>query len=309
MGVTVTAYPPYQPYQAYPGPAAAPIAPPPILVAVAAPAPQRRLLVALRLILVVPHLIMLFLISIAAFVAAFIGWWGALFTGRLPRFAVNFLSGYLRWSTRVSAYMMLLTDVYPPFTPDDDPGYPVRVAIPEPQRLNRAAVFFRAILLTPVAIFSSIIRYGTMVMALVAWVITLATGRLPYSFHLAYVAALRFQTRFNGYEFMLTPAYPSGLYGDGPDAAGWADAAPRGFGAPAFGYGTPGGYGGYEQAQADPAPGAQASPWLLPLTSAGKALVTTFIVIGALCLIGQNVYDNTTLNNGQPTTNAVLISV
>ena len=72
---------------------------------------------------------------------------------------------------------------------------------------------------------------------------------------------------------------------------------------------TPGGYGGYDQAPAAPAPGAQASPWLLPLTSAGKALVTTFIVIGVLCLIGQNVYDNTTLNNGQPTTNAVLISV
>ncbi len=235
MGVTVTAYPPYQPYQAYPGPGPAPIAPPPILVAVAEPTAQRRLYVALRLILVVPHLIVLCLLSVAAFVVAFIGWWGALFTGRLPLFAVNFLSGYLRWSTRVSAYLMLLTDVYPPFTPDDDPRYPVQVAIPEPQRLNRAAVFFRAILLVPVGILSSIVRYGTGVMGLAAWVITLVTGRLPAPFHQAYVAALRFQTRFYGYQLMLTPAYPVGLYGDRPEMVAWADAPAAGFGTPAAG--------------------------------------------------------------------------
>ena len=35
---------------------------------------------------------------------------------------------------RVSAYMFLLTDVYPPFTLDDDPTYPVRVAVAQGSR-------------------------------------------------------------------------------------------------------------------------------------------------------------------------------
>jgi hypothetical protein len=142
----------FSPYQAYPGPAPVPVTPPPILVAVADPVPQRRLTVAFRLILAVPHIFILYWVSLAGGIVAFIGWWGALFTGRLPQFAVTFLSGLLRWTTRVQAYNFLLTDVYPPFTLDDDPAYPVRVAIPEPQRLNRAAVFFRHFLALPVHI-------------------------------------------------------------------------------------------------------------------------------------------------------------
>ncbi len=43
-------------------------------------------------------------------------------------------------------YLLLLTDVYPPFTVDDAPGYPVVIAIPERERLNRFAVFFRGTL-------------------------------------------------------------------------------------------------------------------------------------------------------------------
>ncbi len=129
----------YPPYQAYPGPAPALITPPPILVAAADPAPQQRLTVFFRFILLLPHLIVLCLMGIAALVVAFIGWWGALFTARLPLFAVNFLSGCLRWWTRVYAYAFLLTDVYPPFTPDDGPNLPgaggdPRAAAAEPRR-------------------------------------------------------------------------------------------------------------------------------------------------------------------------------
>jgi hypothetical protein len=45
---------------------------------------------------------------------------------RLPDFAVSYLTGYVLWYTRVTAYAMLLTDVYPPFSLEDEPGYPTR---------------------------------------------------------------------------------------------------------------------------------------------------------------------------------------
>jgi hypothetical protein len=253
----VTAYPP--PYQAYPGPLPVPAAPPPIMVAVADQVPQRRATVAFRLILLVPHLFLLYFVSLAASVVAFIGWWGALFTGRLPQFAVTFLSGFLRWTTRVHAYDLLLTDVYPPFTFDEEPTYPVRLAIPEPQRLNRAAVFFRYFLAFPASLLAALLLWGAgTLMAFVAWLITLVAGQLPPSFYLAYVAVLRFTTRYYGYWWMLTPAYPGGLYGDRPGATAWANGQPAapvpgswqpapGFGTPGFGtqgFGTPGpGYG------------------------------------------------------------------
>jgi hypothetical protein len=47
----------------------------------------------------------------------------------------------MRWYTRVTAYEMPLTDVYPPFSLEDDPC-PVRIAVAQ-QRLNPPAVFFR----------------------------------------------------------------------------------------------------------------------------------------------------------------------
>ena len=62
----------------------------------------------------------------------------------------------MRWVLRYQAYLYLLTDVYPPFTLDDVPEYPVRLAIPERQRLNRAAVFFRFILAIPGMIVSTV---------------------------------------------------------------------------------------------------------------------------------------------------------
>ncbi|MCW2890578.1 MAG: hypothetical protein JWO75_67 [Actinomycetia bacterium] len=317
----MTAYPPYQ---AYPGPAPVLITPPPVLVVAADPAPQRRVTVFFRLILAIPHLFLLYWLYLAAGIVAFIGWWVALFTGRLPQFAVTYLSGVLRWTARVYAYDYLLTDAYPPFTFDDDPTYPVRVAIPEPQRLNRAAVFFRYFLILPVGILAGIVISGaSTLMSFIAWLIALVAGQLPPSLYLAYVAVVRFQTRYYAYWWMLTPAYPGGLYGDKPGSVAWADqlptapaprfATPQGYGAPqgydpSQGYGTPGygapagygapsGYGapdpGYGAPAGYGAPGGygvrplfQPATWLLPLTTAAKKLVTTFIVLGSLTLVG-----------------------
>jgi Domain of unknown function (DUF4389) len=254
----------YSPYQAYPGSAPVIESPPPILFAVADPVPQRRVTVFFRFFLLVPHIIVLGILGMVGGLVAFVGWWGALFTGRLPDFAVTFLSGLLRWSARVSAYEFLLTDVYPPFTLDDDPSYPVRVAIPEPQRLNRAAVFFRYFLAFPAALLLALITWGAgTIVVFIAWLITLITGQMPPSLHQAYVAVLRFQLRYTGYYYMLTPAYPGGLHGDLPGAVAWADgpsaAQAPGFGTQAPGFGAPGpAYGvpqGYESAPGYGAPG------------------------------------------------------
>ena len=151
----------YQPYPAAPADASLRLAdPPPVEVAVTEPERQRRLTVAFRLILIIPHVFLLFFLGIAAAVVVFLGWWGALFTARLPQFAVTYLAGFLTWYLRVMAYLFLLTDVYPPFTLEDDPAYPVRLAVPERQRLNRFAVFFRVILMIPAAIVASVVVQG-----------------------------------------------------------------------------------------------------------------------------------------------------
>jgi len=80
------------------------------------PTPRDRLTVAFRPILVIPHLLAIWAIGIAWGVTTIIAWFAILFTGRYPGALARFASGALRWTTRVEAYLLLLTDAYPPFT-------------------------------------------------------------------------------------------------------------------------------------------------------------------------------------------------
>jgi Domain of unknown function (DUF4389) len=80
------------------------------------PEERNRVTVGFRLLLVIPHGIILFFLSIAWAVSAFIGWLSILFTGSYPEGLYRFAVGYLRWSLRVEAYFLLIHDEYPPFS-------------------------------------------------------------------------------------------------------------------------------------------------------------------------------------------------
>jgi hypothetical protein len=79
---------------------------------------RNRLTVAFRLILAIPHLIVLALLGIAGCVVVLIAFFAVLFTGRWPTGLRDFVIGVFRWSIRVQAYLALLTDEYPPFSLD-----------------------------------------------------------------------------------------------------------------------------------------------------------------------------------------------
>jgi len=66
-----------------------------------------------------PHGFVLAFLSIGVLFALFIGWFSILFTGSLPKGIHDFITGYYRWSTRVSLYFpQYMTDTYPPFSLD-----------------------------------------------------------------------------------------------------------------------------------------------------------------------------------------------
>ena len=177
-------------------------------------APQRRATVLFRIILAIPQFFVLFFLGIAAFFVAVIGWFAALFTGRLPEFAHSYLSGLVRWEIRVNAYLFLLTDEYPPFT-FEDVEYPVRPILPGRGPLNRVSVFFRIILAVPAGVFAQIVVNGLTFPLIVAmWFVVLFTGRMPPALYTTYSAALRYQTRFHSWFDMLTSEYAWGMFGD-----------------------------------------------------------------------------------------------
>ena len=248
--------------------------PTPVLVAFAGPAPQSRLTVAFRIFLAIPQLIVLWLLGVAAGVITIIGWFGALFTGRLPVFAADFLTGYLRWLSRVYAYNYLLTDVYPPFTLDDA-DYPVRLAV-MPGQLNRLAVLFRFFLLIPCWIVQAVVSYGALtIFMFVTWLIVLVTGQMPDAIHQGLAAVLRYQVRTLGFATMLTSAYPGGLFGDPPAQAGYGDPQAQ----PGYGVQPEYAQAGYGAPAAAPAGGLS---WRLVLSAAARKLVILFIVLGVV---------------------------
>ena len=78
-----------------------------------------RLSTFLRLILVIPHVIVLSILGIIAYVITLIAWIAIIITGKYPRGMFNFVAGVLRWQVRVNAYgYFLFTDKYPPFSFD-----------------------------------------------------------------------------------------------------------------------------------------------------------------------------------------------
>ena len=177
-------------------------------------AAQRRVTVFFRIILAIPQFIVLFFLGIAAFFVLVIGWFGALFTGRLPEFADTYLSGFIRWEIRVSAYMYLLTDEYPPFTLEDV-EYPVRTLLPGRGPLNRVSVFFRIILAIPASFFLQIVQYGlSLPLLFFIWIVVVVSGRMPAPLYTAYSAVLRYQARFHSWFDMLTSEYAWGMFGD-----------------------------------------------------------------------------------------------
>lgn len=90
----------------------------PVRFDIAYPERLSRGLIFVKWLLIIPHLFVLVLVSIAAAVVNFIAFWAILFTGNFPRGLFGFMVGFLRWSARVNLYMLLLTDEYPPFAMD-----------------------------------------------------------------------------------------------------------------------------------------------------------------------------------------------
>jgi hypothetical protein len=89
----------------------------PVTIVVTDPAgPRDRLTVGLRLLLAIPHFIVLFFLLFAWWITGFIAWLLILFTAEYPQGLYDFGVGVLRWLLRVEAYMLLMVDEYPPFS-------------------------------------------------------------------------------------------------------------------------------------------------------------------------------------------------
>ena len=91
----------------------------PAALAFVEPAGPRDLLaVGLRILLAIPHFIVLVCLMTAWWITTIVAWFVILATGRYPQALYDFGVVSFQWLIRVEAYMLLLIDEYPPFSFD-----------------------------------------------------------------------------------------------------------------------------------------------------------------------------------------------
>ena len=169
---------------------------------------RTRLTVFFRLILAIPLLLWAVLWAVIAVLAYIVNWFATLFTGQSPEGLHNFLATFLRYTTHVRAYTLLVADPYPPFTGREG-TYPIDLEVDPPQRQNRWTVFFRGILALPALLLSNILSQVNQLLAVFSWFIALATGRVPEGLRNFAALAMRIETQTYAYALLLTGRYPS----------------------------------------------------------------------------------------------------
>ena len=69
----------------------------------------------IKAVLLIPHFFVLYFVQIAAAIAGWIAFWIVAFTGTYPDGIFNFTTGTARWYIRATAWLLSITDEYPPF--------------------------------------------------------------------------------------------------------------------------------------------------------------------------------------------------
>jgi len=189
---------------------------------------RNRLTTAFRLILAIPHLILVGgigftvaagsgsrgtayggdtgLLGAVAWFLAIVSWFTIVFAGHHIIGIRQFTLYYMRWRVRALAYLMLLEDQYPPF---GDAAYPASLTIEDPAgQRNRLTVLVRIFLGIPHLIVLVFLIIAWWLTAVVAWLLILVTGEYPRGLYDFGVGVLRWLLRVQAYMLLMVDEYP-----------------------------------------------------------------------------------------------------
>src|SRR5436190_23744072 len=124
---------------------------------------RSRLTVFFRILLAIPHLIWLVLWGIVVELAVVAAWFVALVMGYVPDGLHNFIAAYVRYMTRVTGYIFLLANPFPPFSSAG--SYPIDARIDPAQPQSRVSVLFRLLLAIPALFLAYVFRMVNQIVA------------------------------------------------------------------------------------------------------------------------------------------------
>src|SRR5712692_2788212 len=140
-------------------------------------------------------------------------WIPVLFGGQMPQWGYAMVGGFLRWSLRVYAFFLGLSDRYPPFSMHST-GHPVEVTFHIPPRNNRwwafpvLGFYAKQIILIPHFICIAAIGIAVFGLWLVMWVPVLLSGEYPAGPYYLATGLSRWVLRVSAFQGGLTDRYP-----------------------------------------------------------------------------------------------------
>ena len=209
-------------------------APLPIRIVVTDDLERSRLTVFFRIILAIPHLVVVTLWGIAAVAVSVVLWLALVFEGKAPHSLQSFVSSYLRYSVQVSAYVHLAAGPYPSFGGGD--GYPVDLEIAPSARQSRGRAAARFVLAVPALVLGSVLGGGSWfgdvswltspnsgpswstgwnigglaaTAAFLAWFASLVRGRTPHGLRDLVAYSIGYMAQALGFLLFVTDRYPT----------------------------------------------------------------------------------------------------
>jgi len=188
---------------------------------------------AVKLVILIPHFIVIAILGILysptfsfrwggsgqvrqitfAGLAFLILWLPVLAGGPTPLSGHGFVGGFLRWSTRLGAFLIGLTDSYPPFSMHSA-GHPVDVRIHIPESNNRwwafpiVGFYVKQLILIPHFLCLIGLGIGAVALWLVMWLPVLLTGTYPRGPYSYLCGVARWALRIQAFQGGLTDRYP-----------------------------------------------------------------------------------------------------
>jgi len=167
-----------------------------------------------RYLMLIPHLIALYIMYYITAIIQLFAWIPVLFTGKYPEGLYGFVSGYVGWSARVYAYLLGLSDKYPPFSLGNDPSFPAQVTFERPTESSRFYAIpilggvVRYVLMIPHFVILIVLLAVSLLFNLVAWIPVLFAGKYPSWNYSIQSGLIRRYTRVFGFLYGLTDKYP-----------------------------------------------------------------------------------------------------
>jgi Domain of unknown function (DUF4389) len=184
----------------------------PVTCALDAPLEMTNFQPLINYLLAIPHILLVGLYGIVAFVYAIVAWFSIVLNGSPPENARDNIAAFQRYYYRVVIFQYFLTHKYPEFKTvpgEADPGgFPARIDITFATSYDKMQVLLRILYIIPLYLYGIYVAIMLWIGLLIGFFSVLTGGRWNPQWRRTVFNALTWIMRVNCWYFLLVDEYP-----------------------------------------------------------------------------------------------------